>query len=163
MGRLTSLTVRWRPLSFDLQGAFLHMYSWEDLLDFETEECVVFYLVSEQGSAPLCSRCYGVSVYRGWTPAAQSRAHLPPASEPLGRVEIVQPRVQKLRFWDFPGDPGLTSNVGVGVGVQSPVRELRSHTLSGQPVKEINLKTLDSKASQPHRMKSMRQALRDKI
>ena len=29
------------------------MYSWEDLLDFETEECVVFYLLSEQGSAPL--------------------------------------------------------------------------------------------------------------
>ena len=26
------------------------MYSWEDLLDFETE-CVVFYLLSEQGPA----------------------------------------------------------------------------------------------------------------
>ena len=28
MGRLTSLTMRWHPLLFDLQGAFLCLYSW---------------------------------------------------------------------------------------------------------------------------------------
>ena len=52
MGRLTSLTVGWCPLPFDLRGAFLHMCSWEDLLDFENEEYVISYLGRAQLLAP---------------------------------------------------------------------------------------------------------------
>ena len=34
------------PPSFDVQGDFLHMCGWEDLLDFKNKECVVFDLLS---------------------------------------------------------------------------------------------------------------------
>ena len=47
----TELNYEVTPLSFDLQGAFLHTCSWEGLLDFENEECVVFYPLSRQGPA----------------------------------------------------------------------------------------------------------------
>ena len=80
MGRLTSLTMRWRsPLPFDLRGTFLRMYSWEGLLDLENKKYVVsiFYL----GRVQLFSRFYfGVSVHRGRAPAVQPGAHLSPAS-----------------------------------------------------------------------------------
>ena len=67
----------WRPLPFYLQGVFLHMCSWEGLLDFKNEEYVVFYLLPRQGSTPLS--CYfGVSVHRGET--VQPGGHLSPAS-----------------------------------------------------------------------------------
>ena len=39
------------PLLFDLQGAFLHMCSWEGLLNFKSEEYMVFYLLSGQSPA----------------------------------------------------------------------------------------------------------------
>ena len=45
--------MRWCPLSFDFQGAFLYVCSQEGLLDFENEEYEVFDLLSEQNSAPL--------------------------------------------------------------------------------------------------------------
>ena len=67
MGRSTSPTVGWHPSLFDLQGVFLRVCSQEGLLDLESEECVVFYLLSGQASASLCS-CYylhvGVSIHR---------------------------------------------------------------------------------------------------
>lgn len=34
------------PPSFDVQGDFLRMCGWEDLLDFKNKECVVFDLLS---------------------------------------------------------------------------------------------------------------------
>ena len=78
MGKLTSLTTKWCPLSFDIQGAILRMHSWEGLLDFEHEECVVFYL---DRAHLLSCFCYsGVSVHRGQTLAAQPGAHLSPAA-----------------------------------------------------------------------------------
>ena len=49
--RATELHYEVTPLSFDLQGAFLRTCSWEGLLDFENEECVVFYPLSRQGPA----------------------------------------------------------------------------------------------------------------
>ena len=44
--------MRWCPLSFDFQGAFLYVYSQEGLFDFENEEYEFFYLLYEQNSAP---------------------------------------------------------------------------------------------------------------
>ena len=85
MGRLPSLTMRWRHLSFDLQGAFLCMCSREGLLDFKNEEYVVFYLLSGQDLASPPSCYFGGSVHRGWTPAAQPGAHLSPAPNPPER------------------------------------------------------------------------------
>ena len=76
-GRLTSLP-------FDLQGAFLHMYSREGLLDLENEKYVVSVVYLGRAQPLLLSSCYylhlGVSVHRGQTPAAQLGAHLSPAS-----------------------------------------------------------------------------------
>ena len=72
------------PSLFDLQGAFLRLCSQEGLLDFENEEYMVFYLLSEQDPASsiillLWSFCYyGVSVHRG--EIFHSGAHLSSAS-----------------------------------------------------------------------------------
>ena len=44
--------MRWCPLSFDFQGAFLYVYSQEGLFDFENEEYEFFDLLYEQNSAP---------------------------------------------------------------------------------------------------------------
>ena len=65
MGRLTSLTMKWWPLHFDLWGAFLCICSWEDFLDLENEKYVVSYLDRVQ---LLSCSCYylhlRVSVHR---------------------------------------------------------------------------------------------------
>lgn len=47
-GHLTSLTMKWRPLPFDLQGAFC-AYVVGEVSDFKNEEYVVFYLLPGQG------------------------------------------------------------------------------------------------------------------
>ena len=47
VGRLTSLTMGWRPLPFDLRGALLRTCSREGLLELENEE----YAVSRLGRA----------------------------------------------------------------------------------------------------------------
>ena len=65
------------PPPFDVRGDFLHMCGWEDLLDFKNEECVVFDLLFGRTSASPPS-CFGVSVHRGGTPAAQPGTHLSP-------------------------------------------------------------------------------------
>ena len=66
--RLHFFTIRWCHLfltSKDIQGAFLCVYSCEDLLDFQNEKALVLYFLSGQGSAsPSCY--FGVSVHRGW-------------------------------------------------------------------------------------------------
>ena len=82
MNRLTSLTMK-RCSYFDHQGAFLHMWRREGLLDFENEKYVVFYLLRAQ-PPPLSyfygvSDNYGASVYRGET--VQPGSHLSPASK----------------------------------------------------------------------------------
>ena len=66
------------------------MHSWEGLLDFENEECVVFYLDRAQ---LLSCFCYsGVSVHRGQTLAAQPGAHSSPASS----LHITSPEERSL-------------------------------------------------------------------
>lgn len=86
MCRLTSPTMGWCPLSFDLQGAFPLMCSLGDLLDIENDIYVIFYLLSGQRSA--CSPSYyclhlGVSVRGRQIPADQSGAHLFPGSNSI--------------------------------------------------------------------------------
>ena len=57
------------------------MCSWEDFLDLENEEYVVFYLLSGQdSSSSLPPAILGHLSTMGGTPAAQPRAHLSPAS-----------------------------------------------------------------------------------
>ena len=52
VGRLTSLTMWGEPFLCDLQGALLCIYSWEALLDFESEETVVSLSFIWTGLAP---------------------------------------------------------------------------------------------------------------
>ena len=79
MGRITSLTMRWWPFSFDLQEILLWTCSQEGL-DLKNEEYVVFYLLSGQGCTLLLLAIFGVCVHWGETSAVQPGAHLPPAS-----------------------------------------------------------------------------------
>ena len=60
-----------------LQGAVLYtFYVFRNVSDFENEEYVIVYLLSGLGVASPPSCYFGVSVYRGETPAAQPGAHL---------------------------------------------------------------------------------------
>ena len=52
-------------------GDLLCTCGWEGLLDLEDEGHVIFYLLSEWGSASPPSFCFGISVRRGQTLAAQ--------------------------------------------------------------------------------------------
>ena len=76
MGRLTSFTMRRYPLSFDLQGAFLHTCSWEGLLDLRNEEYVVFYLGRAQ--PPPSSSFYGVSAIEEFLSTGEKLCSLEP-------------------------------------------------------------------------------------
>ena len=59
---------------FDLKWAFLCIYRWEGLLNFENEEHVVFYLGRILFLSHSC--CFGVSVHRGLALAVQPGDYL---------------------------------------------------------------------------------------
>ena len=99
MGRLTSPTMGWCSLSFDLHGAHVVM---KVFLTSRMKNMWPLYLLSGQVPPPPCY-CYylylGVSVQRGWTPDAQSGECLSPDSIWMGMEEtgrVVYPNT------DFP-------------------------------------------------------------
>ena len=75
---LTSFTMRWHSLPFDIQGAFIRMYTVERFSWFWEWKICGFCLLSGQGSTHLS--CYfGVSVHSRES-AVHPEVHLVPAS-----------------------------------------------------------------------------------
>lgn len=90
-GYLTSLARKWHPLSFDLQVAFLHMCSWEALLNFKNVEYILPFIsyLGRVQPPPLAfmNFCfYGVSVH-----SRESVQPGAPSSPPSGRNSALSP------------------------------------------------------------------------
>ena len=69
----------WCPPPFPTPPAFLHLYSWEDLLDLENEKYVVslsFFWAGLSSSQLLALSYLGVAAHTGQISAAQPGAHL---------------------------------------------------------------------------------------
>ena len=73
------LWVGWHHSFFDLPGAFLRVCSREGLLRVRSVWSLSLFWAGLSSSGACC---FGVSVRKGQTPAAQPGAHLPPASVP---------------------------------------------------------------------------------